>query len=496
MNYVNPAQWDYLWGSGNPRKLHAALERLSVEADSQLHVIYEARMCQCLLGMRRDDAALERANMALDRFQGRPGLDVALLRAVRLLCLMSMSDTETTIRQAPLIQGTDPSRMEAAVFSHYAVSTAYSVKGDPDAAMLHLARAEAIAQLLGMQHRLRVMRLELARQRLQAEHAVDPEDVFGEADTPHQATSRWGNTIGAVACASQCEFQRALERAIPLGLEETPVLYALAGRPDPEEARGESWSDLAAQAIRAAEAGRYQDMPALQVNGGRPISKYSTILNGLRAAHGHGGLVEVELGPFPRRRDLRVLWGMVRLTGILNGHLSGNPAQVIEQVLGDLKGIPAGAELVALIQRIMPHQAVLLTFAPGAADVPALSGITVPLLVSDYVRGPARVDVHRPTAEMLISRSLGDQLATSPNTGLVSKTRSKLRAAGVDMDSVLNAGQLYRWLCRCAQSANGGTLAPRWQASVRRLLDESQCLRRVLRSIGETDWPAAPIMEA
>lgn len=496
MNYVNPAQWDYLWGSGNPKKLYAALNKLSVEPDTQGHVVHSARICQCLIGMHQDDAALEWIEGALARFQGRPGLDVALLRAYRLICLINMQNPEAVVRSVPLIQGTEANRMEAAVFSHYAVSMAHSVLGDPDAAMLHLARAEAIAQLLGMTHRLRVMRLELARQRLQAEHTVDPEDVFGEADTPHQATSRWGNTIGAVACAVQCEFQRALERAIPLHLEELPVLYALAGRPDPEEPSSDSWYGLAAQAIRAAEAGRYQDMPALQINGGRPITAYSPILNGLRAAHGHGGLVEVELGPCPRRRDLRVLWGMVRLVAILNGKLAGNPATVIEQVLADLRGIPAGAQLVALMQRLMPHQVLLLTYGPGAADVPALSGITVPLLVSDYVRGPVRVDIHRPTAELLISRSLGERLTVSPNTGLVSKTRSKLRTAGMDMDSMLNAGQLYRWLCTCAQAANGTGLAGRWQGSVRRLLDESQSLRRVLRSIGETDWVAAPIMEA
>lgn len=494
MNYVNPAQWDYLWGSGNPRKLYVALHHLSVEKDTQAHVILEARLCQCLLGMRQDDAALSHANKMLSRFQGRPGLDVSLLRAVRLMCLMTNADTECTIREAPLIQGTDPSRMEAAVFSHYTVSTAYSVQGDPDTAMLHLARAEAIAQLLGMTHRLRVMRLELARQRLQAEHTIDPLAIYEEADTTHQATFRWGQTIGAVALTAHCEFQRALERSKPLGIEELPVLYALAGQPDPDEPRSESWADLAAQAIRAAEAGRYGEMPVLQLHGGRPLTKYSPILNGLRAAHGHGGLVEVELGPCPRRRDLRVLWHMVRLTAILNGRLSEPAAPVIAQVLADLKALPVGGELMALIQRLMPHQAILLTFSPGAAEVPALSGITVPLLMGAHVQAPARVNIHRPTGEMLIARGLGER-ENSLNTGFVSKARAKLRSSGIDLDHLLSAGQLYRWLCVCAEETSGGPHGAAWQAAVRRLLDESQSLRRVLRSIGETDWVGRPMIE-
>lgn len=477
MRYADPAQWDYLWSTGKPDQLRAQLLGLSVEWDSQDAVTRDARIVQCMIGLRQSDEALDYADDALARWQGRAGVDVALLRAMRMLVLMDLRDSDEVLRASLLIQGTSPSRMEAAVFSYFATGTAHAVNGEPETALLHVARAEAVAQLLGMTHRLRVIRLELARLRLQAGQLVEAEPVLDDADTSHPATSAWGAMVAMLALAARGELVRSAGYAVSRGLKEAPLICAMAGAPVPTE--GDAWCLSAAQAIAAATQRRYDLMPVLTV-GVTPAMQYGPFLNGLRAVCGYSSLpnVDVALGPRPSRVDLRVLWNMVRLTAALRGLGSGNASVIVAEILDDLRRLPMGCELVGFIQRLLPHQALLLTYAPGAASVPALSCVSVPLLCGDTVRGPVRMDMHRPTGDMLIARALGE--SRHVNTGLVSKARGKLRAVGVDMDGLVTVGHLHVWLTAITQSAAGTPAAEGWHAAHAALLDGSPRLRWVL----------------
>lgn len=479
MQYVNSAQWDYLWSTNTPAALLAQLREVSVKPYTQAAVILDARVTQCLIGCG-DEAALDYAEAALTRYQGRAGLDVALLRAMHLLANMDQFNIDTILQVAPVIQGTDPHRMEAAVFTYFSVGGAASVAGDVEAALLWTARAEGIAQLLGLTHRLRVLRLELARLRLFADSPVDPELVMMDADTPHVGTARWGGQLATQALLARGEYAWAVRYGEARNVPELPLLYALAGMPEPAgQPVGDRWARMAADAVRAAEAGRFDCMPVLPV-GETPAQKLGPVLNALRAACGYSSLpnIEMALGARPGRRDLRVMWNVVRLKVALDGELNVNPAALVEEILGDLRTLPGAGEIVGLLARLLPHQMLLLTYAPGAADVPALASVNVPLLTGDTVRGPVRLDVHGPTADVLIGRALGVQIVI--NTGFVSKMRTKCREVGLDMDRMVTVGHLYRWMGTLSRAAAGSSSERAWGAALSGVVSGAPRLRRLL----------------
>lgn len=490
MKYADPALWDYFWSANSASEVRQMLLAQPSPQDDQAHVLRVARLAHVLNALNQTDDALDMLEESLDRFEGCPGVDVALLRAIRLVVLVSNDQYDEALRGPPLIQGLTPLRLEAAVFSHYAYGLALRARGQIQAAVISVARAEGLAAQMGLRHRTSILRIELARLRLSLGEMLNPAEVLFEADSRHAPTAAWGASVAVGAMVGRGEYRQAHALAMSRRLGDLPFLAALAGvsaHPD-EETVGHWWSKKIAVAIRAAERGDYDEMPAIEVFSDSHTTRYGGLLNGLRALRAYRSFssVDAELGEMPAGHDQRALWGMIRLAAVLEKQASGNLMILADGIIADLAALPYPADVIHLMERLLPHQSVLLTYFPGALKtVPALSGIRTPLLVGDTIRGAANVEMHGATAEVLIAKALGERIVI--NTGLVSKARNKLRTHGIDMDRMATIGHMYRWLLQISHSAEGTPRAAEWTSCVQALPSSSLRLRRVLTGqIGET----------
>lgn len=469
MKYSDPAVWDDLWEHQQPQHLLALLSK-NKEANPDWH----ARYVQTLGMLGQLAEALDHTDSSLAMYEGQPGCDVDLLRAVRLQLLNACGQYAQVVHDAREVFGIAPRRMEAACITQSALAYAQMYLGDKTTAMLHLGQALGLANALDLPHRRRAIQLSWSHL-LNSMGLPAPRDVLlGITKSPHRATARTGAIRVVESYMYAGDYPLAEAIAIKHELPDMARLArAFMGQWDDDP------GDDVVLGIKMIYSRRYSEIPAINVDT-TALSGYGRILNAARSLDaGTRSNFRMVLGDEPGHPDQRFYWHAIKLIAIVEGLLDDNLAEAITHATEALLAVPNQTYLTKMLSAGTPRIAVLLAHAPDSRLSSFSTGVAVPFLADNYLINHNRIPVTDVVAKHLIAQSLG--MSWVINTGYLSKYRSRLREAGIDPASVVTIGELYRY-AEMARNTASGRLAEAWDGVLERLRRSSPLLRQVLES--------------
>lgn len=475
MNYSDPLTWDEIWEQDDPARIVARLSR-----SRDAHPDWHARYAHALAAAGQLDEAADQIDVALELYEGQPGMNVDLLRAVRLQVMNGASRYADVVRDARDSYGLTPRALEAGCLTQYALGYAHMYLGDLPTALLHAGQALALSNALELSHRRRAIQLLWSHLLNAMGRAVPRQVLMNIANSPHQRTAEHGALRIVESHLYAGEYHLAAEFAERRGLVGAAQLARGLMREFPAAGEGAGgWYDDMTDGLRAASELRYEDIPVIETDA-TALGAYARLLNALRSLRaGARANFEAMLGAEPGQPDQRAYWACIRLFAALDGAIEANPAQLTSEAVEALLAVPHPTYVIRTLEAISPRAVLLLSHAPDTRIRALFSGLTAPLLVSDYVSNHTRIEVPSVIASHLILQSLGSKSVV--NGGYTTKYRKRLLKHGMDHRRVVVIGELYRHAEAIQRSATGG-MAEAWGGVLIRMRRTSPLLDRALKS--------------